>query len=61
MANAGRWIHDPTRMHLGDPIEVWYEGHLHCVGSVQQTARALGVVRTYESPVPRPRRLHRDA
>lgn len=50
MADTESRIQDLTALRPGDQIEVWHEGHLHCVGSVDQVAPALGVAWIHEIP-----------
>lgn len=44
MTTTDPWIHDLTRVHPGDRIEVWDQHHLRHAGTVSQAAAHLGVL-----------------
>lgn len=41
---SSRWIVGLSRVHPGDPIEVWEGRQLRCTGTVSQVAPHLGVL-----------------
>lgn len=55
MTTTDPWLHDLTRVHLGDRIEVWDQHHLRHAGTVSQMAAHLGVlwVREASSGLPK--------
>ena len=55
MTTTDPWIHDLTRVHPGDRIEVWDQHHLRHAGTVSQMAADLGVlwVRETSSGLPK--------
>ncbi|MGQ1795831.1 hypothetical protein ACT4S5_01630 [Kocuria oceani] len=44
MTTSHLWIHDVTRIHPGELIEVWDQDRLRHAGTVSQTAPHLGVL-----------------
>lgn len=55
MTTTDLWIHDLTRVHPGECIEVWDERHLRHAGTVSEVAAHLGVlwVREASSGLPK--------
>lgn len=49
MTTTDQWIHDLTRVHPGERIEVWDEHHLRHAGTVSQVAAHLGVLWVLEA------------